>query len=145
MKGIGYVMLLVGMAIVLFSIGFAFTFMPLFFARLHLVFMLTYVYEYNNAQLSLLTFLSLTEDGRPVHELIAEHLALSEPANLDLLLRDELELIAECARLSTPDEVLLETTQLKEGECELRYRANASIPLPYNPTKLVQRLSLEIG
>jgi hypothetical protein len=136
-------MLLVGVAIVLFSIGFAFTFMPLFFARLHLVFMLTYVYEYNNAQLSLLTFLSLTEDGKPIHELIAENLTLSEPTSLDGL-RPKLELIAECARLSTPSEVLLETTSVVEGECELKHRAEASIPLPYG-TALAQKLALEIG
>jgi hypothetical protein len=124
--------------------------MPAFFLRIHLLLMVNHVYNYNNAQLAMLTFLSTTYQGESISNILAEHIVLSQPPSVDFLHSKLGNLTCvewqnnvctkACYRLSYSEGVLL-----RSEACELRYKANATLALPYGTGQLTERLMLEIG
>ncbi|MEM7825202.1 MAG: hypothetical protein QXO27_04490 [Candidatus Aenigmatarchaeota archaeon] len=99
-------------------------------------------YKDNNVQNLLLTLLSITQNGRDVSKLIAEHLSFNNPANVDFLeSRMDKLVINKCYKLNSTSEILLDSS----GDCEIKYNANTTIVLPYNPNKLIEEIRVGIG
>ena len=113
---------------------------PFFLTKKHLVMLLRTEHGYNNARLGLLTLLSTTYKGERNIELLG--LYLSGVRKDREFLNHTLEMMKfECYRLCASSKVLAENVT----KCEPIYRANATIPLPYNPKKIVEKISLVIG
>jgi len=103
-----------------------------------------YEYNYNNAQLALLTLLSTTQDGEPLSKFIAEHIVLNEPDNIEDILKEKLDKIVEskCYELSIPSESLIKSS---EPDCDPKdYTAKARIALPYG-SRLTEEITLVIN
>ncbi|MFH8086616.1 MAG: hypothetical protein QW609_02230 [Candidatus Aenigmatarchaeota archaeon] len=111
-----------------------------FILRVHLLVLVTSLYEYNNAQLSLLTLLSL-QNKTTLYQNISTHILMNKPQNTEFI-KEKMDLISDCYKLYTLSKDL--ASKIPEG-CDLRYKAEALIVLPYNPSKLVERIMLEIG
>lgn len=97
--------------------------MPIIFLKVNLVQMITFEYNYNNAQLALNTLLSLTKtdttDGqvKPVYKIISEYVSLPQKPNI-LFLRVELNRmvnngIFKCYKLTSQT-----AGELARGSCD---------------------------
>lgn len=103
---------------------------------------IVFEYKYNDAQNLLLTLLSITQDGKDVSKLMAEHLSFNNPSNIDFL-KPKLDKLVKnkCYLINSTTRVLLDSS----SGCEIKYRANTTIVLPYNPNKLVEEMRVGIG
>jgi len=98
-------------------------------------------YKYNKVQHTLLTLFSITHDEKKVSELIAENFTINKPSDLEFLkpiLDKEIE--TKCYHIVVDSKALFFV-----GGCDVKYRANATLILPYNPNKLVEEITVDTG
>jgi len=129
------------------AVGIIFTFtsfvvviIPFIFTRIHFVETIDVEIKQNNAQLALLALLSSTHEKKQVSQIIVEHIAFGQHANIKEIISTRLEKYTNCYKLTIEDEVLAE----KEGCNATKYYAEAKIALPYHPEKKVEILQLTI-
>lgn len=148
MKGItGIELALVG---IIFTIGAVFfIIIPVIALKIHIIQVIELQYKYNNAQLTLLTLLSLTEtdsiDGKtkPISQIIAEYVAVSPKPDksfiktkLDKMVESK---IMECYILTS--EKAGELANNTDNCNPSKYNGNAVISLPYD-SQLTDKLTL---
>jgi hypothetical protein len=150
-KGISQIIALVlAGSILVLSLGPIFL-LPKLLTRRHLVQIVTFEYNYNNAQLALNTLLSLTtidttdNQEKPASQIIAEYVAFTDKKPSKVFLDTELnrmvkEKIFECYVL-TSDKAGLLSKNTQKCQVDEEYKAYAIISTPSG----TDRLKLVIG
>lgn len=104
---------------------------------------LAFTYEYEKIQLTLLTLLSSTHEGKPVYEIIANN--INAPENLEFLKKDLNEIIkSKCYSIQVRDENDF-TTLIENGNCNKKYQFTIVLSLPYNPDSRIKLLRIDAG
>ena len=101
-----------------------------------------YEEKHDNSQMTLVSLLTSTKDGRTIQELIGEYIVLKKPTKAEIgkMLTERLDKLVEsgCYQLSTSSETLV-----KSPDCEPKdYKKEVDIPLPYNSGELTEKLTL---
>jgi hypothetical protein len=134
--------LIIGIALTFFTV--VMILLPSLILKTHIIQTVEYVYNYDNTQLYLLTFLSTTYNNIPVYKQISENLQMNSP---DIsFVKNELDTIitdAECFNLTSTTKTLAETVGCKATK-PMKYTAQTKIVLPYKPGKLTDTLKLVI-
>jgi hypothetical protein len=114
---------------------------PIIFLRVHLMEWVKYEFNYNNAQLTLLTLVSSTYEKRIVSEIISEHLVLKNNPDIGKILSSKLDKIvpSKCYKLTASDITLVESS------CKAsKYFASTKIVFPFNGKEVGTDLELVI-
>jgi len=142
MKGIGVLTLVLALSVVTLVIAISLLATAIFL-RVQLINQIELKYEFNNAQLVLLTLLSSTHNGEKISKLLAEHIILNEPSNVDFLKIKLDKLVdSKCYRLSTSSKTIIESKDI--SECSFESRSQTALILPYSQEKVVE-LILEMS
>jgi hypothetical protein len=134
----------IGLIGIIFTVGsIMFVLIPLIFTKIHLVEIVELRYKYDNAQLALLSAMSITSqdslDGKikPASEIVAEYIAMpSSRSNIDIsFIKDALDKmvafnIMQCYKLSSASagELAKNTGGCEPGD----NTAQMVLPIPYN-------------
>jgi hypothetical protein len=154
MKGFVIEIALIGM---IFTVGtIMLILMPLMFTKIHLVGVVEYTYNYNNAHLALLSVLSVTSADtldrkiKPAYEIIGEYVSLPSGARPDLgFVKDALDKMAsngvmKCYTLSSPSVDVIATDA--DSSCTPSDKtATAKIPIISNGQTSTEELRLVIS
>src|SRR2546428_4983373 len=98
-------------------------------------------YRLDSTQSTLLALLSVTDQNKiPLIEIIGENSLLTNGPNLQSVVNtlDKYIFTDKCYSLSNSSSMLISP----QSGCNPQFPAYAKIPLPYNPTKLVDTLKL---
>lgn len=143
----------IGLIGLIFTVGsILFIIIPLVFTKIHVIEMVVFKYKYDNAQLALLSLLSITSKDtvdnkvKPASEIVAEYVALpSSRGSINIgFLKTALDKmvdnkIMECYKLSSASAGDL----AKKANCEpTKYKAKARIAIPYNAQSLTDEITL---
>ena len=114
---------------------------PIFFLRIHLVGIVNIENKVDNVQLTLLTLISSTHDGKPIQKIIGEHIALGIYPDIDKILSTKLDKMIECYELRDSKGILVKS---QKPDCNpSKFTAETRIPLPFGE-KLSEEISLVI-
>jgi len=144
----------IGLIGLIFTVGsILFIIVPLVFTKIHIIEVVVFEYKYDNAQLALLSLLSITSKDaidnkvKPASEIIAEYVAIPSSrgsigigflkASLDKMIDNK---IMECYKLSSASAGDLAKNT---ANCEpTKYKAKARIAIPYNAQSLTDEITL---
>jgi len=144
----------IGLIGLIFTVGsILFVIIPLVFTKIHIIEAVVFRYKYDNAQLALLSSLSITSKDtldnkiKPASEIIAEYVVL--PSSRGGISMDFLKTaldkmvdnaIIECYKLSSASAGDLAKNTAK---CEpSKYTAKTRITIPYNTQSLTDEITL---
>jgi len=126
--------------IILAVASFIIIIIPFIFTRIHFVETIDAEVVQNNAQLELLALLSSTNQGKPIYQIMVEHLVYKQYPDIEQIVTPGLEKFSQCYNLQLGNEVLA-----KSKDCDPhKFTAVAKIVLPYQPGKKVAFLNLTI-
>lgn len=114
--------------------------LPLLLLKIELVANVDFITNYDNAQLTLLSFLSSTSDGKTVSQIISEHVAFNSYPNINQILTDKLNKYYSCYTISSDDTVLAQSQNCNAS----KYIATTQIPIPYDKGKDFVEIKLVI-
>jgi len=125
---------------------------PFFYLHIHIVDLIQFDGKYNNADLSLLTLLSLKNDGKPIPQILAEHYVLNNPSDISFVNSTLKKIIPDRCflfsinpqNISVPAYSLIIKSDIK-AECSPDTASQTKLILPYNPKKLTETLELSVS
>ncbi|MHA1859778.1 MAG: hypothetical protein ACTSVF_01600 [Candidatus Asgardarchaeia archaeon] len=136
MKGI----ISIGIIGLIFTIGSIIaTVIPLVVTKYHLVLDVKMRYETDRGELALLTFLTEERNGKNIYRLLSEGMVKGLSEEERAFMGSELEKIlgTDCVKLVNTSHTLI------SSECSpIKYTGSCKIFLPYNPDKLVERITV---
>lgn len=141
MKGLGPVISIPLMGLIFLATVTVMILIPVFFLKINIIKQVDIEYKYNNAQLTMLTLLSSTNNKKMISKTIAEYIQLQDKPKIDFL-KDILDkqIESKCYVIYSID---TQKNIIKTCDNPAKYKAdNIKIPLPYNPQKLVGKLRL---
>ncbi len=144
---IGIEIALVGIVFVLAIVLVAL--LPILFLRIHFIQTIELQNKYSNVQLELLAFLSSTTTDTnslrnnqvTVFRLLSDYLATGQPSSIDNL-KYRLDKLSDCYILYSSTNALFKSSTCNADQFN---STQAKIPLPYNPSKLTETLTLVIN
>lgn len=126
--------------IILAVASFIIIIIPFIFTRIHFLETVDAEVVQNNAQLVLLALLSSTNQGKPIYQMMVEHLVYNQYPDIGQIVTPGLEKYSSCYNLQLGTETIA-----KSKDCDPhKYTATAKIVLPYQPGKKVALLNLTI-
>jgi hypothetical protein len=115
-------------------------FLPIFLLRIHLVANIEFETKIDSGQLIMMSLLSSTVDGKPVSQIISEHVAFASYQNINQILSEKMSKYSSCYMLSAGNETLAQSPDCNAT----KYVYDVQIPLPYNHDKTSTQVELVI-
>ena len=125
---------------VIFAVAcFMIVIIPFIFTRIQFVETISAETVQNNAQLMLLSLLSSTYQGKPIYQIIVDHVTSGQYPDIQQIIAPRLDKFSSCYSLQIGNETLANTTCTPHI-----YTAEARIVLPYQHNGKTELLNLTV-